>query len=267
MSNWQKLLAIKLLLLSTSIFSGTAFADNKNYVDEGIKCTKITDRVQRLLCFDETFKSPIRQVNINISPPDLKKPDGPLRLMANALERQRDRDDDNWIIRARPWQQTMLLTLADFDRILVSGVNKQPDSENAIQHEWTPQTVDIFMTMREADVPAERPGADEATMMLSCENDITTLAILLPKPIQTLQANLSMSSGSGSIFKLNWRDVENGTVVIAGRGLESIDSIKTIANYSRVQVQVNYPEGPRAFVFDINNLKDRLKPLRTACHW
>ncbi|MHC5308062.1 type VI secretion system-associated protein TagO [Bartonella sp. LJL80] len=242
-------------------------ADDTVLGQEGKKCIEITDRVQRLLCFDDVYKSPVAKVEPIAVENTTKIVTGPMRSMAETLERQRVAGDMKWITRARPWQETMLLTEDDYMRILNARSNREPADDNSAKLEWTAQTVDIFMTMKEADVPADRPQADEAIMMLSCENDITTLAVLLPKPIMTLQANLSLSSGNGSIFKLNWRDVENGTVVIAGRGLESIASIKTISNYARVQLQVNYPEGPRAFIFDMNDLKDRLKPLRLACHW
>jgi len=245
-------------------FAADIGAADIGYVQQGRKCSHIKDRVQRLLCFDELFKSTMEQFKVEEVEKAPKKQVGPIRLMATVLERQRAAGETSWIMRARPWHQNVLLTAEDYEHTLLGRADRDMAGATG---PWSAQSVDIFMTMNEADAAPGRPLDDKAILLLSCENDITTLGVLLPKPIRTLQANLSLSAGSGSLFKLNWRDVENGDVVIAGRGLESIDTIKTIANYSRVQLQVTYPEGSRSFVFDMHDLKDRLKPLRTACHW
>lgn len=266
MKNWNKFIALNAFILSTSLLNNNAIANEAILGSEGKKCIEISDRVQRLLCFDEVYKSPVTKEKTTTVENKTKNIAGPIRIMAETLERQRIEGDMNWIMRARPWQETMLLADNDYNSML-NGKEKSIEHGGGPDHEWTAQAVDIFMTIRNSNNFVDNANVDNAIMMLSCENDITTLAVLLPKPIKTLQANLLLSSNSGSIFKLNWRDVENGTVVIAGRGLESIATIKTISNYSRVQLQVNYPEGSRTFVFDMNDLKDRLRPLRLACHW
>lgn len=258
-------LALGLLFFSGSFIGDDGFAADISYMKEGHKCSHIKDRVQRLLCFDDLFKSTLEQPQIEKAPEIRIKAAGPMRLMATVLEEQRAPGEKNWIMRVRPWRETMLLTPYDHER---GFTGRHTQGGRSAPAEWNAQSVDIFMTMKEeTDAHKERAFSEKAILMLSCENDITTLGVLLPKPITTLQANLSLSAGNGSTFKLNWRDVENGDVVIAGRGLESIDTIKTIANYERVLLQVTYPEGPRSFVFDMHDLKDRLKPLRTACHW
>lgn len=268
MKRWYKLRLLNFFLLIIGASISIAHSDDALRSEEGIKCSKIVDRVQRLYCFDTLFNSPLPTLQGEDTDNHTDQTDGPIKSLATLLERQRPIDDTNWILRLRPWRETMLLTVDDFNRIITSAPNQQLSDENSIDHKWTPETVDVFLTMREANVPDDRRQKKEAIMMLSCDNDITTLAVLLPKPIKTLQANISLSSGNGSIFKLNWRDVENGSVVIAGRGLESIDTIKTIANYPRVQLQVNYPDdGSHVFIFDMNDLGSKLKPLRLACHW
>lgn len=237
----------------------------------GATCRTLTDRVARLACFDTVYHTPIV--------PEQHKPDaqaqpgatnevGPIRRLAKQMEASRPVGDPNWVVRVRPWREEGLLTEGDFDkRVSAKPVQVAMDPLGPV----TAETADVFMTMHESAAAAEssnlRPADDQAILMLSCENDITTLGVLLPKPIETLQANLSLSGDRGSVFQLNWRDTENGDVVIAGRGLESIDTVQTIAAYGRVQLQVTYPEGTRAFVFDTADLKERLKPLRIACHW
>lgn len=266
------------VLVFSAVCGGRAASGAEiSYFQEGRKCGRIKDRVQRLLCFDELFKSTLEQAQAEKKPqtPERKKT-GPIRFMAMVLEDQRAPGEKNWVMRARPWHQTVLLSPADYDHAFstppsnhtssLSSGRLMPQGQGARQT-LNAEMVDIFMTMKETGFADHRPLADEAVLILSCENDITTLGVLLPQPIAALQANLSLSSSSGSLLRLNWRDVENGDVFIAGRGLESIDTIKTIASYERVQLQVTYPEGPRSFVFDMHDLKDRLRPLRTACHW
>jgi|GEM_PF-1445677 len=265
--NRSSILVLGLLLFFSGFISSPAFASEVVYAREGRKCSRIKDRVQRLLCFDDLFKSTLEQAKIESVPEIPAKQAGPIRLMATLLEEQRVSGETNWIMRMRPWHQAMLLTSADYEHGFSGKTGQYLSDEQFSPRLREGEAVDIFMTMREAGIPKNQLFANKAILMLSCENDITTLGVLLPKPITTLQANLSLSSGSGSLFRLNWRDVENGDVVIAGRGLESIDTIKTIANYERVQLQVTYPEGARSFFFDMHDLKDRLKPLRTACHW
>ncbi|PYE85153.1 type VI secretion system-associated protein TagO [Phyllobacterium leguminum] len=228
------------------------------------QCVSIADRVARLTCFDTVFKTPVPQAAPAPAPEAAASPkkDAPIRRLAEQMEGTRGVDDSNWIVRYRPWHTSMLVDQMDQNRLGTLTASSRPgDSEARVE------AVDVFMTMKEADISPNRAADDRAILMLSCENDITTLGILLPKPISTLQANLSLSGDNRSTFRLNWRDVENGDVVIAGRGLESIETIKAITGYRRIQLQVNYPGGPRAFIFDLEDLNNRLKPLKAACHW
>ncbi|MCB5205272.1 type VI secretion protein [Neorhizobium sp. T786] len=259
------LLAGLIVILPLVQFDRASAEDN--LLAQGKHCGLMEDRVSRLLCFDELFATPVASTTTTSPSTAVTTAPAPLRALIEEVEKSRPAGSNEWLVRARPWHEFMLMKDDDFRKTLTGTQNRQPAGENAAQHEWTPQTVDIFMTTKQAELSAGQSPGEEAVLMLSCENDITTLGVLLPKPIRTLQAQLSLSGGQGSVFRLNWRDIENGDFVIAGRGLESIDTIKAIAGFERIQLQVGYPDGPRAFLFDIGDLKDQLKPLRTACHW
>lgn len=249
--------------LSLSVQNCRAAADDDGLRAAGDRCRGVEDRVSRLLCFDDLFGTPIRAVDPK---PLAAAATGPVRKLIEDIEAGRLADETGWLVRARPWHTLMLLGEQKYRQILASSPNRQPVGENSIPHEWTPETVDVFMTRRQADAADAVPDKP-AILTLSCENDITTLGVLLPKPIRTLQAKLSLSGDQGSVLQLNWRDIENGDFVIAGRGLESIDTIKAIARFQRIQLQVGYPEGSRAFMFEIGDLSENLASLRTACHW
>jgi len=234
------------------------------------RCRLIDDNMQRLLCFDALFDTPLERDFTS------EKVDGaplmttsdavgaaierPIGDMILAMERERPSGFDDWQVSIRRWQGGDLIWSGAMDAANLRDAD-------LIRNNSERNPVDIFMTMKEADVPADRAQSDRAVLLLSCDNDITTLGVLLPQPINTLSANLSLSGSGGVLHRLNWRNVESGSLVIAGRGLESIETIKAIADSPRIQFQVTYPEGSRAFVFNMRGLKARLRPFRMACHW
>lgn len=255
------------IIIGPGLIGSPAFAQHINPPASAMACIDMVDRVARLACFDAAYNTPIASSEEQKSGDDQSPPlkAGPLRHLAQRLEQFRHGDEAGWIVRLRSWDEETLWTEEEFGSRLpgatVPAAPSGPDTAPA----------DVFMTMREIDADAAvengKSAGEKAVLMLSCENNITTLGVLLPRPINTLQANLSLSGDRGSVARLNWRDVENGDVIIAGRGLESINTIRTIAGYGRIQLQVTYPDAVRAFVFDTADLSSRLKPLTTACHW
>jgi type VI secretion system VasI family protein len=222
------------------------------------KCRSTGDRVARLACFDGIFAtptdtgSPAVTLGTPASPAPRSLP-GPWQSLAEAQERLRQPGQLDWVSRIRPWQ--------------AATYSADPALRTQAQQS---DTFDILLTMPELDLAAKPDTAranDRATLLVSCENNITSLMVLLPKAIDGLQANMSLSSDSNTFSRLNWRDVENGGVISAGRGLESIDTLRTLFGRQRIQLQVNYLDGPRAFVFAVADLQEKLKPLRLACHW
>jgi len=272
----KQIMRSSLLLLSWLIlaYSSVVFAQmGGRSPDEGFqgaeKCRLIRDNMQRLLCFDALFDTPLATMSSpesasqisssQIMPVEVPR-ERPIGDMILAMERERAAGFEGWQVYIRRWQGGELAWSGAMD-----GINLSEAELTRNNSERNP--VDIFMTMREAGVARDRAPSEQAILLLSCDNDITTLGVLLPQPINTLSANLSLSGPSGGQHRLNWRNVESGSLVIAGRGLESIETIKAIADYPRIQFQVTYPEGPRAFVFNMDGLKAKLRPFRIACHW
>jgi len=242
-------------------------------------CREIDDRMQRLLCFDTLFDTPLTQIKPAdtqeeeslpqtklVEAQDAMKATRPIGQMIGEMERGRNRTDGGWITHIRQWQGEDIIWQGAKDIMNLSEAELGRGADVG-------KRTDIFMTMIEVanEVGTEQENGqettDKAVLLLSCDNDITTLGLLLPRPIDTLTVSLSLSGSGGLSQRLNWRNVENGTLLIAGRGLESIDTIKAIAASPRIQFQVNYSQGSRAFVFNMHNLKEQLKPFRTACHW
>jgi len=268
-------LTLDFLAFAQETMVGETVAGNDNKLAAAQKCRSLGDNMQRLLCFDGVFDTPLMAVTAqeqadetassafspNAAPPDAAPLDErPIGEMIAAMERTRQPGFEGWQVHVRRWQAGNLSwqgTMAAAD-LSDADLTRNNSERNP---------VDIFMTMAQAEAPADRPQSERAVLLISCDNDITTLGVLLPRPINSLSANLSLSGPGGVLHRLNWRNVESGSVVIAGRGLESIDTIKAIANYPRIQFQVAYPDGPRAFVFNMRDLKAHLRPFRIACHW
>jgi len=261
------LLIVIWLALSLEI---TALAQSDNKLESANECRAIEDNMQRLLCFDGLFDTPVaiaptqdqtsQQKAATLSDETQAPLARPIGDMVLAIEQTRPANSDAWQVHIRRWTGGDLAWQGAMEAANLNDSDLQRGNSER-------NPVDIFMTMSQAEVPADRPQSERAVLLISCDNDITTLGVLLPQPINTLSANLSLSGPGGVLHRLNWRNVESGSLVIAGRGLESIDTIKAIANYPRIQFQVAYPDGPRAFVFNMRDLKAHLRPLRIACHW
>jgi len=264
-----------LIIIWSMVFCPDVLADQNlpDMLKAAHACREIDDRMQRLLCFDNLFDTPVAQTMLEASATkDLPASfhDGkageenirPIGRMIEQMERSRA-GEQGWITHIRQWNG---------DEVVWQGARDSATFSEAelVQNNRSGHRIDIFMTMNEIgnETAREREAeAGNAALLLSCDNDITTLGLLLPHPIDTLTVGLALSGAGGLSQRLNWRNVEQGTLLIAGRGLESIDTIKAIANSPRVQFQVNYRQGSRAFVFNMHNLKDKLRAFRLACHW
>jgi type VI secretion system VasI family protein len=226
-------------------------------------CRNMSDRMGRLECFDRLFSTPINLRAMSAPPIEEGTPVSQLRIFVLDQESARHADQTNWLMRLRPWNTNMYFPIdssSDLDK-------KQPDIA-AQAPNWTLETSDIFLTVREADVHRAPERLDDlGILMVSCENDITTLYFTLPRPVADARTQIALNSDSGESVNLTWRDFESGDVILAGRGLESIDLLHTLTRFKRIQLQVKYDDGPRAFIFEIGDLQDKLKPIRQACHW
>lgn len=236
-------------------------------------CRQMKDRVSRLDCFDRVFDiAPV----IPETNPDQLMPqsvetvqDGPVRQIALDQEKTRIKGQSGWVSRIRPWSESVFLSLEEFSTIKNSPINNEQEG-SVRKHQWTDRNVDVFLTMLEKDIAAEaalKTLEEKAILMVSCENDITSLYVILPKPIKNPRAQLVLSAENRAPFSVSWRDVENGRVMSAGRGLESIDFIKTLSVLPLIRLQVKDENYNRAFTFEIDDLRSRVQPLRSACHW
>lgn len=110
-------------------------------------------------------------------------------------------------------------------------------------------------------LPALGATLPRPLMVLQCHNNITELALMLPRPLDQDRVQVNIN-GAPSL----WRLREDGYVLSAGRGLPSIALAKTLAFKPQVQLQADASliDG---LVFDLADFSNAIKPLRNACGW
>lgn len=222
--------------------------------DEQIEaCRKTEDRVRRLNCFDALFHVASPEPAQATSAP--ARPSSPIRSLAFSQERERGSLTAP-LVRVRPWGSERL--------------SPPPEASNAAREPGeSPAGADVFVSIAERPATLDPPVPldDRAVMLLTCEQDITGLYFVLPEPVADGRARVEIAGDRGSPMTLNWRDFGEGGVILAGRGLESIALIRSLWASRRLHVRVDYPKGPRAFVFEVEKLDEAVRPLRQACHW
>lgn len=241
-------------------------------------CRTIQNRVDRLSCFDALFKTPstiggdiVQATSSTVLGP------GPITRLIEDVDRARPGPVPPIHHELRPWQTELRLSQMEFDGFLARQAKPLEPSEDVWSKrtliepiDYAPDTVDVFLVTRsllpEAGVPQVSPLGARALMMMSCENDITRLALRLPEPIAERRIQVELRTASGGKLGV-WQSLENGHIVTAGRGLESIGLIAGMIGHKRVQAELITDEQVYPFFFDIDNLGEVIGALRTACHW
>lgn len=195
------------------------------------ECTAIQSSLDRLACFDTYFKTPIYLPN-NTKPSISRVNYQPEILkIAHRVEKN------------RPPETAGLLT------------------QKTIGHEASGQKRIIL------SAPAIGALPPRPLLLISCMNNITRLQIGFDQPLTehstrvTLTQN-DMSTGGDYL----WQIIEAGKIVDAGRGIPSINILKTISKYQRLLVQSD-AQLLNGLTFDISGLKQALPEFRKACHW
>lgn len=237
--------------LAAALSTASATADDGRQARPGTgaalpACTAIVDRVARLACFDAAFQTPVEGLPDGPRPTGeaAAPPPGPLRRMAETLLAGRRPQERGWILR---WRASSAAALQPAGT--VPPVSRPADET---------QAPDIFL------LTVNEEGAE---LMVSCDNNITTLAIVLGRPVPTLQTRVGAAADVATVAPEFWRDLEDGYVLTPGRGLPSIDMLRGLAGARRLQLQVWYPQAPRAYLFDVAGLGDNLPAVRAACRW
>lgn len=191
-------------------------------------CQTQTIALQRLNCYDTLFQAPVHLVEIP-KPPTSRK----ITILdhIHTQERQRTAEDEPLLLNSQ------------------------------LEHADSGQQQVIIST------PAIGAIGIRPILAISCQRNITQLQIVLPKPINLPIIKLILRDETGTIrIQAPWRVSSTGRIVAAGRGMDSIESIRALQGIQYIQLQSNQPilDGLR---FELTGLAGKLPTLATACHW
>ncbi len=102
-------------------------------------------------------------------------------------------------------------------------------------------------------------------LMFSCIDNITRLQIALLNPTDKRDTYVEVSTDKNK-FETRWFFRENGFLLEASRGLEGISEIQKLFKANTLKIKSNV-KNINGLTFNIQNLENEIKPLRTTCHW
>ncbi|MBS9434330.1 type VI secretion-associated protein [Photorhabdus luminescens] len=114
----------------------------------------------------------------------------------------------------------------------------------------------VILTTPAIGVPPPRP-----VLMLSCIDSITRIQIALAKP---QDSGTVMISTEITQFSADWFLRENGYLLESSRGLPGIEELKRLMTGKTLTIKTG--NGNR-MTFNISQLEQAVKPLRSACRW
>jgi type VI secretion system protein VasI len=204
----------------------TTAAWSGNYLSNKKKCMNTTTDVERLACFDKLYKTPSHLGGHTVKKPLTEEMPKLVRKIYK-LEAERPKN------------------LADI------VLNIVEDGANKI-------------------VRLSKPGRGNdkysPILLLSCVDNITRLQIGLKKPIKKSVFNVSIVSEQGFVSKHRWRSSEDGYLLSAARGLESVRIIDSLLGHTRINFDLD-DVGLGQIFFNFDGFKEGIKVLSETCRW
>lgn len=110
------------------------------------------------------------------------------------------------------------------------------------------------------------PSSDRPILMFSCIDNITRLQVALPTSLgQQTSIGVKLITDKNQL-QGQWFVRENGFIVEASRGLDGIKEIQQL--FQANQMKIQFDENKiMPLTFNIEQLEETIKPLRTMCHW
>ena len=243
-------------------------------------CKNEPEKVNRLACFDKLFSTPIERTSKQdvSTQDDIMSPTGSIELLSleldelhraeisaklrDAEQSEENSNPENWIMRFSRSSDTRLLTHEEYDIL-----NSERLAAQTGKNDTSDDFINVFLSTSEI-LPADKnESSKRSKLLLSCENDITTIHLILDESIQTHTKTIKFENNLSGKQDLIWQDIENGRVLIMGHGLNSIQFIKNLAASRRAQFTYEVNNKQHVIIFNVSNLENYLPPIRSQCHW
>ena len=234
------------MLILAIYFSQSVMANDKQLLAQGKSCAKLVDnRLTRLTCFDEAFDTQLPDIKLPVfdKAAAIARDIRPL-FWHRVVKQEKDRGVDDSFI-----SNIVLNSLVLGADSKLQGI--QQDTEN---------TEDIIISQSALGALPPRP-----ILVFSCIDNITRLQLLLHQPIDEGMTPLALEV-DGEAIASRWFSESNGYLIRAGRGLPGIQDVRSMFDKKSLVIRSKITELD-GLSFELKDLKESIKPLRSACHW
>ncbi|MCM2973210.1 type VI secretion system-associated protein VasI [Larsenimonas suaedae] len=206
-------------------------ADEAGLERQARECAAIGSRLARLKCFDDLF------------------PGNPATM---ASSRTTESVDAPVIAQPPFWQDAKALEGKRTDQS-APFLEKRWASDGGFEG-------NMMMTAPALGTTPPRP-----LLVIGCVDNITRLQFDVDAPLSRTRIPVRLQGDRGSIEQ-TWRLTDNGYAVSAGRGLPAIDTLKWMLRQSSIELSSS-ESALNGLVFELGDLANRIKPMRSLCHW
>ena len=191
-------------------------------------CTLIASNLERLACFDSAAGTPV--VVAPVLPGPFTKPQGaPVFSWVQANESVRQPDEMEFLM-------SLTQPHAGGEHVIISA-------------------------------PALGTLAPHPYLAISCESNISRLQLLTAKPLRRGSVAVQLFVDAQAVSsRRQWRVMEEGRLVEAGRGLPAVEIIKRLGAGKRIEIRSDHPD-LHGLAFDGQGLQAMIDVERRACHW
>lgn len=192
-------------------------------------CTSIASSLERLACFDLAAGTPIRLPPVQPQPFTERRPAIVDLMQLNEAKRQ-----------------------ADDSRFLISTLPEPGDDSQ--------QQVVI-------SAPALGALDPRPYLAISCESKISRLQLVLDQPLEPNKVRLQLFNDDHPVSRAyDWRVLDSGVVIDAGRGLPAIALLRGLGGGQRLRLESDYPP-LNGLTFDAEGLGGLIEQERQICRW
>lgn len=192
-------------------------------------CTAVVSALQRLACFDQAAGTPAR-----VPPATTRTASKQPSEVANWVqmnEAQRPPEDSRFLLSLWP----------------VAGHSLQPQ---------------LLISAPALGAVGLRPY-----MVISCQSGISTLQLLMAEPVAPNRIRLRLFKDDRPLGAVReWRVLDTGKVIDAGRGLPAIDLLRGMGGGQRLRLESDYP-ALDGLMFDADGLGALIEQERQLCRW
>lgn len=191
-------------------------------------CTVLVSALERLACFDAAAGTPAR-VPVLPTRPAVLRPE--IVALVEANEAGRESENHRFRLLQRP-------------QIRGEG----------------PQMV--------ISAPALGATPPRPLLVISCQSNISRLQVLVAAPLVPNRVRLRLfKDGRPVADARDWRVLDSGQVIDAGRGLPAIEVLRELSGARRLRLQSDDYPPLNGLVFDAEGLDALIKQERELCRW